>query len=211
MEIVDSEGVPIHGDILQDNRYGPAIPGVDILQNLSQFKENCFLTSGLTRDDYETYKKMDQEGDSCNISDKLDTYGFHQDIRTSDVPSSAVPKIRILLKEFHELNQFSNQFFQKREEKAVEILEKSKSPDTEYSMRLNYMNRRKHTANSNTIALIISLVIVFLTIFTLGYMFFSGKIQSPIQYAIITLPISILVVSILLGYIFISNYALFLT
>jgi hypothetical protein len=211
MEIVDSEGVPIHGDVLQDNRYGPAIPGVDILQNLSDFNQNCFLNSGLDVKGYETYKRITVGNDTCDISDKLTNYEYYQDIRTSDVPSDTVPKLRILLKEVSEINNLSNQFFQKREEKAVEILEKSTTPDNEYSMRLNYINRRKHTANSNTISLIISIVIISLTLFTGGYLYFAGKIKSPMDYAIITLPISILILSLLLGYVFVKDYALFLT
>jgi hypothetical protein len=210
MEVVDSEGVVIHNDIVQDNQYGPAIPGIDILQNLSNFTDNCFLTSGLNRSDsYEQYQKI--ENGTCDISDKLTDYDFRQDIRTTDVPSSTVPKLRILLKELHELNEKANDFFTKREEKAVEILDKSKTPDTEYSLRLNYMNRRDHTASSNSIALIIYTIIAIFTLFTGGYLYFIGKLQSPMDYIIVTLPIAIWVISIMLGYVFITRYSLFLS
>lgn len=212
MEVVDSEGVIIHNDIVQDNKYGPAIPGIDILSSLSNFTENCFLNAGLNRNDnYEQYQKINTGNDTCDISDRLTTYGFQQDIRTTDVPSSTVPKLRILLKELHELNNLSNKFFNKREEKAVEILEKGNTSDTGYSMRLNYMNRRKHTASSNSIALILTIIIFIFTIFTGGYLYFTGQIQDSMTFVIVLLPIIVWIVSILLGYIFIKQYALFLT
>jgi hypothetical protein len=211
MEIVDSEGVPIHGDILQDNRYGPAIPGVDILQNLSNFTQNCFLTYGLNRDGYEKYEIIPQDPNTCDISDKLLNYSYQQNIRTSDVPATTVPKLRILLKELHALNELSNRFFQEREEKAVEILERNSTPDTEYSMRLNYMNRRQYTANSNTIALILSIVIIGFTLFTGGYLYFAGKLSSPLDLAIVFLPIAVLGIALMLGYVFIKDYAIFLS
>lgn len=212
MEVVDSEGVVIHNDIVQDNKYGPAIPGIDILSSLSNFTENCFLTSGINRSDhYEQYKKVNSGNDTCDISDRLSTYDFQQDIRTTDVPSSAVPKLRILLKELHELNTLANTFFDKREQKAVEILEKGNSPDTGYSMRLNYMNRRDQTASSNSIALVLTIIVFMFTIFTGGYLYFTGKLENTLSYVIVLLPIILWVVSIMLGYVFIKQYALFLS
>lgn len=212
MEVVDSEGVIIHNDIVQDNKYGPAIPGIDILSSLSNFTENCFLNSGLNRSDhYEQYKKIESDNNTCDISDRLTTYGFQQDIRTTDVPSSSVPKLRILLKELHELNSMANTFFDKREQKAVEILEKGNTPDTGYSMRLNYMNRRKHTASSNSIAMILTILIFIFTIFTGGYLYFTGKLENTLSYGIVLLPIIVWIISILLGYIFIKQYPLFLS
>ena len=212
MEVVDSEGVIIHNDIIQDNKYGPTIPGVDILESLSNFTENCFLNAGLNRSDhYEQYQKIESGNNTCDVSDRLTTYGFQQDIRTTDVPSSAVPKLRILLKELHELNSLSNAFFDKREQKAVEILEKGGTPDTEYSMRLNYMNRRNHTASSNSIAIVLTIIIFMFTFFTGGYLFFIKKLENTLSYIIVLLPIIVWVLSILLGYIFIKQYSLFLS
>lgn len=212
MEVVDSEGVVIHNDIVQDNKYGPAIPGVDILASLSNFTENCFLTSGLNRaNHYEQYKEVNSGDNVCDISDRLSTYDFQQDIRTTDVPSSTVPKLRILLKELHEINTLANTFFDKREQKAVEILEKGSTPDTGYSMRLNYMNRRNQAASSNYIALVLTIVIFIFTVFTGGYLYFTGKIETILSYLIILLPIILWIVSIMLGYIFIKNYTLFLS
>ena len=212
MEVVDSEGVIIHNDIVQDNKYGPAIPGIDILSNLSNFTENCFLNDGLNRSDqYEQYKKIESENNTCDVSDRLTTYGFQQDIRTTDVPSNTVPKLRILLKELHDLNSLANTFFDKREQKAVEILEKGNTPDTGYSLRLNYMNRRNHTASSNSIAIILTIIIFIFTIFTGGYLYFTKKLTNTLSYVIVLLPIILWVVSILLGYIFIKQYTLFLS
>lgn len=212
MDIVDSEGVPIHNDIIQDNRYGPSIAGIDILANLSAFTDNCFLTYGLNRDGYSQYEKIEDDPNTCTLSGGQGEYSYQQDIRTTRVPSETVPKIRILLKELHELNNQANLFFKKREEKAVEILEKGGgTQDTEYSLRLDYMNRRQHTANTNTIALVLIAVIMIFTIFTLGYLYFSGKIKNTLDYVILTLPISMYVLSVILGYLWIGNYSLFLS
>lgn len=210
MEVVDSEGVVIHNDVIQDNQYGPAIPGVDILENLSSFTQNCFLTSGLDRTNhYEQYQKI-HSGD-CDISDRLNTYEFQQDIRTTDVPSSNVPKLRILLKELHELNTRANSFFEMREQKAVEILDQSRTPDTEYSVRLKYMNRRSHTASSNSIAIMIAIMIAIFTLFTGGYLYFTGKLNNSSDYVLIIMPVIIWVIAIILGYVFINEYTLFLS
>lgn len=209
MSVVDPTGIPIHNDIVNDNRYGPAIPGIDILQSLSNFTGNCFLKDGLSKSNNQ-YVNYTYDPPTCDISDKLAVYNFQQDVQVSDIPSTSVPKLRILLKELQDLNHTANTFFQKREEQAVKILENGGTPDTEYSMRLQYMDRRHNTANSNGIALTLMIIVTIFTLFTGGYLYFNDKLSSMTDYILISLPITVFIVSILLGYIFITDYSLFL-
>lgn len=207
--IVDPEGVPIHEDILQDNRYGPSIPGTDILSALQSFSQNCFLKDGLTKSE-DTYAKYKYDPPSCSVKESTDNYTYYSAIDETKLAPQDVPKLRVLLRELHDLNETSNKFFQKREEQAVKILEKGGSQDNEYSLRLNYMNRRKETANSNSIALTIITIVFMLTLFTIGYLYFTKQIESINDYIILTLPFTIFIGAVFLGYIFVPNYALFI-
>ena len=204
---MDPENVPIHVDILEDNKYGPAVPGVDILQSLTDFAGNCFLTDGLERGkgEYATFKT---DPGVCDVSDKLTDYPYNQGIQTVSVPSDIVPKVRILLREFHLVNEKANQFFQDRSARAVELLD---TPDTtqntKYSIRSEYIDRRHAAEQSNAISLLIMAVVTIFTLFTAGYIIIvKGMPKENWEYAALLSPIIVFLAVVTAGYILIPGY-----
>jgi len=204
---MDPENVPIHADILEDNKYGPSVPGVDILQSLTDFAGNCFLKDGLDRKKSE-YAKFKTDPGVCDVSDKLADYSYNQGIQTINVPSDIVPKVRILLREFHLVNEVTNTFFEERAKRAVSVLDTPEEVNnTKYSVRSEYIDRRHAAEQANAIALIIMAVISIFTIFTGSYIIFTnGPPKENWEYVALSLPIIVFLAVISVGYILIPGY-----
>lgn len=213
-EIVDPNGSPIHKDVLENNKYGPKIPYVNLLENLRRFQgfdnkgQNCVITSELGKPS-PSYASFVQNDDVCVPTTKNGQITIQTDAtKTQSVSSEDIMKLRILLKEINQLNEVSNRFFDLREKKAVDLLENQNGGES--SMRLYYLNRRENAAFSNQISLwVMSILYVFLT-FTVGYLYFTGKLETTTQKIVAGLPFVLPIVMIILGYLIIDKYSLFL-
>jgi hypothetical protein len=213
-EIVDPNGSPIHKDVLENNKYGPKIPYTTLLENLRRFQgfdnksQNCVITSELQKPS-PSYASFVEDANVCVPTKENGKFTISTDATTTQtINSEDVMKLRILLKEIIQLNEVSNRFFDLREKKAVDLLENNNG--SEFSLRLHYLNRRDSAAFSNQVSLwVISALYIFLT-FTVGYLYFTGKLETTTQKIIAGLPFAIPAIMIVLGYVTIGNYSLFL-
>jgi hypothetical protein len=217
--VIDVKGSPINKEIIEANRYGPAVPFTGILRNLQSTdskSSNCFLKESLPLPPYIDSNNKLGYGSNKSLTSTSNCSPFINDNRLQftdndlnkmflDIPTTT--RIRILLYEIAELNDKSNSFYEQRGKNAVDILS-NQGNDSEAipSYRLTYMNRRQTAASSNTISWLITIAFLVIWAGTASYLYFNGALQGTSEKIIVSVvPISIIIL-LIFGFIFVENY-----